>query len=308
FRPRPGRCALPEGVHLPPPGRNRRNHGGPRPEPGGQGRAASARHGGHPPRARRRRTGPRGARHGGPVRRPAGAGPERGRTAGRVRGRPVHGDGEGAPRRGGHVGGGAARGHGRRGIEGRSAAADPGWRGLPERGAGDGSGPACADGRRHRGEGARAAQGEEVEPRGPSGGLTGAPHTGVRRRLRDRPMDLFFARQPIFDREDRVVGYELLYRPRADSEHAGVGNVAAMASQVIVSSVLDAGVEKVTNGTPAWVNVPRELLVSGALEALDPRQVVIEVLESVEPDDEVVAACRRLTDAGYRLALDDVVF
>lgn len=121
-------------------------------------------------------------------------------------------------------------------------------------------------------------------------------------------MDLFFARQPIFDREDRVVGYELLYRPRADSEHAGVGNVAAMASQVIVSSVLDAGVEKVTNGTPAWVNVPRELLVSGALEALDPRQVVIEVLESVEPDDEVVAACRRLTDAGYRLALDDVVF
>lgn len=120
-------------------------------------------------------------------------------------------------------------------------------------------------------------------------------------------MDLFLARQPIFDREDRVVGYELLYRPHAGSERAGDGDAAAMSGQVIVASVLESGVEDITYGAPAWVNVPRELLVSGALEALNPGQVVIEVLESVEPDDEVVSACRRLADAGYRIALDDVV-
>ena len=36
-------------------------------------------------------------------------------------------------------------------------------------------------------------------------------------------------------------------------------------------------------------------------------EVMIELLESVEPDDEVVRACERLVSQGYALALDDFV-
>jgi EAL and modified HD-GYP domain-containing signal transduction protein len=36
--------------------------------------------------------------------------------------------------------------------------------------------------------------------------------------------------------------------------------------------------------------------------------VVIELLETVEPDDEVVLVCEELVDAGYALALDDFVW
>jgi EAL and modified HD-GYP domain-containing signal transduction protein len=42
-------------------------------------------------------------------------------------------------------------------------------------------------------------------------------------------------------------------------------------------------------------------------ELFDPKTVVIELLETVKPDAEVVASCRRLVSRGYTLALDDFV-
>ena len=41
------------------------------------------------------------------------------------------------------------------------------------------------------------------------------------------------------------------------------------------------------------------------LTLLPPHRVVAEILETVEPEDRVVAACKRLKEAGYRIALDD---
>ena len=36
--------------------------------------------------------------------------------------------------------------------------------------------------------------------------------------------------------------------------------------------------------------------------------IVIEVLENVEPDREVLAACKKLKKDGYKLALDDFIY
>ncbi len=55
------------------------------------------------------------------------------------------------------------------------------------------------------------------------------------------------------------------------------------------------------------MNCTREFLLDGQVELLPPRKVVIEVLETVGNDDAVVAACRRLAQRGYQLALDDYV-
>lgn len=118
-------------------------------------------------------------------------------------------------------------------------------------------------------------------------------------------MEVFVTRQPIFDRDERVVGYELLYRDNRRSEQAPSMVSTEMAHSILVDAFLGIGLENVTHGKPAYINCDRELLLSGNLELLDPRQVVLEVLETVEPDAEVVAACRRLVDAGYRIALDD---
>ncbi|MHB1297452.1 MAG: EAL and HDOD domain-containing protein [Gemmatimonadaceae bacterium] len=116
----------------------------------------------------------------------------------------------------------------------------------------------------------------------------------------------FIARQPIFDFDRRLAGYELLYRDAAEAQSApdDVGNVD-MTKATMVAAILDIGLDQLTGPTPAWINVPRELLLDRSVELLDPSRVVIEILESVTPDREVVEACRSLREKGYELALDD---
>jgi EAL and modified HD-GYP domain-containing signal transduction protein len=123
-------------------------------------------------------------------------------------------------------------------------------------------------------------------------------------------MEVFVARQPIFDRADRVAGYELLYRSGIRSSRAWIPGAdrAEMSSRVVVDAFLGIGLHRLTNGRPAFINCTRELLVGGAVELLDPTLVVLELLEDLEPDEEVVAACERLARVGYRIALDDFVY
>lgn len=118
----------------------------------------------------------------------------------------------------------------------------------------------------------------------------------------------FVARQPIFDRQRTLVGYELLYRDRLGAETSATrATPEQMTSRTIVHGLLDIGLDRLVGSVPAWVNVSRELLVSESLDVLPKDRVVLEILETVEPDAEVVAACERLVAQGFTLALDDFV-
>jgi EAL and modified HD-GYP domain-containing signal transduction protein len=55
------------------------------------------------------------------------------------------------------------------------------------------------------------------------------------------------------------------------------------------------------------VNCTRESLVDGLVTILPPATTVLEVLETVEPDPELLNACTELRKLGYALALDDFV-
>ncbi len=117
-------------------------------------------------------------------------------------------------------------------------------------------------------------------------------------------MDLFIARQPIFTKQQTVYGYELLFR-------SGSANVFShpdpdqASARVIVDSVFQVGLPTLTGRKRAFINFTRDLLVQGAALLLPKEQAVIEVLETVQPEADTLAACRRLKAAGYLLALDD---
>lgn len=115
---------------------------------------------------------------------------------------------------------------------------------------------------------------------------------------------IFLARQPIFDAASHVHGYELLYRGTEEAATAK-GPAAAMGPSVMVDSLLGMGLSEVTGGRPAYVNVTRPMIMEGAVELFDPEQVVLEVLEHVEPEPDLLAALEALASAGYRIALDD---
>jgi c-di-GMP-related signal transduction protein len=65
------------------------------------------------------------------------------------------------------------------------------------------------------------------------------------------------------------------------------------------------GIENVLGGKRAFINFPQELLEDERALVLPPKTTVIEILETVKPEPEVIAACRALRDKGYTLALDD---
>ncbi len=119
-------------------------------------------------------------------------------------------------------------------------------------------------------------------------------------------MDLFLARQPIFDRHTNVHAYELLYRSSANNAFDGTDDTAA-SLQVISNSFLTFGFDKVSCGRPCFINLGRELLLEGCLWLTPPSSFVIEVLETVPRDREVYQACKRLRDQGFTIALDDFI-
>jgi len=113
----------------------------------------------------------------------------------------------------------------------------------------------------------------------------------------------YVARQPILDLRGRVHGYELLFREGPHQvQFSADGDLA---TRTILDNMVIFGIEKLTGGLPAFVNCTREALTDKLVEVLSPGMFVLEVLEDIEPTPDLIRACSRLKEAGFRLALDD---
>jgi len=115
--------------------------------------------------------------------------------------------------------------------------------------------------------------------------------------------EIIIGRQPIFDRDFQVVAYEILYRgtePATSMEKT---------AQVMINTLIDIGLDKISGLHPVLFNVDESFLLNETelTQALPPESVYIEILETVPPTADVLAACKRLNDKGYRLVLDDVI-
>lgn len=119
-------------------------------------------------------------------------------------------------------------------------------------------------------------------------------------------VDYYVARQPIFTSGGDVLGYELLHRSGPENVYAATDGAQATA-ELITGGAFMLGLDELVGDKLAFVNFPRDLLVNHCYSVLPPSRTMVEVLEEVEPDEEVIDACRRLKAAGYRLALDDVI-
>ncbi len=118
-----------------------------------------------------------------------------------------------------------------------------------------------------------------------------------------RPDSNFFARQPILTRDQKIFGYELLFRGRLENS-LDVANPTA-ATRSILDSLSLIGFDILCDGRRGFINCTRDILLKECVTLLPPDQTVVEILETVSPDDLVVDACRRLKGAGYLIALDD---
>ncbi|MCB1842548.1 MAG: EAL domain-containing protein [Halioglobus sp.] len=116
----------------------------------------------------------------------------------------------------------------------------------------------------------------------------------------------FLARQPIFDRDLQLHAYELLFRSSGESASAGEldGDIATAR---VIASAAELGIEKLTRGHAAFINLPQRFLEEPDLMPLSPDTVVLEILETVVVNDAALTGIQRLHERGFRIALDDFI-
>ena len=117
----------------------------------------------------------------------------------------------------------------------------------------------------------------------------------------------FLGRQPILNRYQEIIGFELLFRS-ADHNFAEFTNYSHASASVISSVLSEFGIEDVLGGKMGFVNVNADVLFSDAIELLPLDQAVIELLEIIELNQDVLERCRELRKLGFKIALDDHVY
>ena len=117
--------------------------------------------------------------------------------------------------------------------------------------------------------------------------------------------EIFLARQPIVDRNEGLVAFELLFRS-ANKTEAGVIDDTHATSQVIVNAFGEMGIAEVLGTNKGFVNVDAMFLHSDLVQLLPKKNVVIELLETARIDAALIARCSELRAEGYSIALDDV--
>jgi c-di-GMP-related signal transduction protein len=118
----------------------------------------------------------------------------------------------------------------------------------------------------------------------------------------------FLGRQPILNRAQQIVGFELLFRSAESLLSASFSDTHVASASVILNALSDFGFQDVLGRHKGFFNVTFDMLMSDAVELLPKEQVVIELLETIMLDAEVVARCRTLKALGFKLALDDHVY
>ncbi len=120
-------------------------------------------------------------------------------------------------------------------------------------------------------------------------------------------MEVYVARQPVLDRNKNTFGYELLFRGGMTNAFPDIDGDTAT-SKLLSNSFFSIGMEQITGGKKALINFTQELLIK-KLPLMFPREkIMVEVLEDVEPDKEVIDACKEIAKKGYDLALDDFFY
>jgi EAL and modified HD-GYP domain-containing signal transduction protein len=114
------------------------------------------------------------------------------------------------------------------------------------------------------------------------------------------------SRQPIYSAEMAVLGYELLFR---DSEvnSASFSDGDQATAEVILNAFMNIGLQELVGNGRAFINFGRNLVMANYCESLPSNRIVIELLESIDPDDALLKRLAQLKAAGYSIALDDFI-
>lgn len=112
------------------------------------------------------------------------------------------------------------------------------------------------------------------------------------------------ARQPILNKDEKVLGYELLYREGILDERSSAQDGG---TRSVIDTLNVMGLDVICDGRWAFLQCTRDMLLKELFLLLPSDRVVLEIPDTMAVDDAVVAACEQLKIEGYRMALDNFV-
>jgi EAL and modified HD-GYP domain-containing signal transduction protein len=115
---------------------------------------------------------------------------------------------------------------------------------------------------------------------------------------------IFIARQPIFDSENEIFGYELFYRnPEGTSD---ADNPRFATSTVLVNLLNQIGRQKCVGDAKAFINIDSGLLLTDIISSLPTDIFVFEISREMVITNREIEAVAHLRRLGYTFALDNV--
>jgi EAL and modified HD-GYP domain-containing signal transduction protein len=125
--------------------------------------------------------------------------------------------------------------------------------------------------------------------------------------LKGHSMDIYVARQPIFDIKKCIFGYELLFRADMANFFPDIQGDTAT-SKLLSNSFFNIGIEKIAGSNLAFINFTQDLLLQQLPLMFSQDRLVVEILEDVQPAKEVIEACQEIALNGYIIVLDDFFY
>ncbi len=116
---------------------------------------------------------------------------------------------------------------------------------------------------------------------------------------------IYLARQPIFDDEQGIYGYELLFRDSGENKAAVGDDGKSATSKVMLNTMMEQDLGRLVGGKLAFFNLDYDFLLAGTDLPFSAENVGIEIMENVHIDDSSIAAVGQLSMLGYTIALDN---
>lgn len=135
-----------------------------------------------------------------------------------------------------------------------------------------------------------------------------APATTAAPRNRSlETLQRFLTRQPVMDRQDQILGYELKRRDRVPIEVLpGARTLQQAQDEHLLVSAIDLDFQKALGNKLTFLAVSPEILLNPLVEQLPRDRVVLALHVEGEPDPAIVARAEELARQGLMLALDCV--
>ncbi|GGY21973.1 EAL and HDOD domain-containing protein [Paludibacterium paludis] len=118
----------------------------------------------------------------------------------------------------------------------------------------------------------------------------------------------YIGRQPVLNRNQQLIGYELLFRENKLAMSAGHPSELMADTQVLVNTLNDMGTSWLIGNKLAFINVGAAMLTSDFLELLPPRRVILDLSPRVVPSNDLISRVRHLRALGFGISLDDFSF